>query len=106
MVSLQFIHHLLFLRTPSTLRANQKGYCRSGRCCCCCCGVDLLQGTPHRKRTVFVGAFAACQELVQLIPHARLVEITPKARDKAAYTSDFKAALAAFLKDVLDGKAR
>ena len=50
--------------------------------------------------------FAACQELVQLIPHARLVEITPKARDKAAYTSDFKAALAAFLKDVLDGKAR
>jgi len=50
--------------------------------------------------------FAACQELAQLIRHARLVEITPKARDKAAYVSDFKAALAAFLKDVLDGKAR
>ncbi len=49
---------------------------------------------------------AACQELAMLIPHARLVEITPKARDKAAYTSDFKAALAAFLKDDLHDKTR
>lgn len=49
---------------------------------------------------------AACQELAQLIPKAQLVEITPKARNKAVYTSDFKAALAAFLKDVLNDKTR
>ncbi len=49
---------------------------------------------------------AACQELATLIPRAKMVEITPKARDKAAYTSDFKAALAAFLKDILDDKTR
>jgi pimeloyl-ACP methyl ester carboxylesterase len=49
--------------------------------------------------------WVACQELAQLIPHARLVEITPKARDKAAYVADFKAALTAFLKDVLNGPA-
>ncbi len=49
--------------------------------------------------------WAACQELAHLIPQSRLVEITPKARDKAAYVSDFKAALAAFLKEVLNGTA-
>lgn len=48
---------------------------------------------------------AMCEELAALIPHARLVKITPKGRDKAAYVAQFKAALAAFLKDVLDAKA-
>lgn len=47
---------------------------------------------------------AACLELAALIPRARLIEITPKAEDKIRYVSDFKAALSAFLKDVIDGK--
>jgi pimeloyl-ACP methyl ester carboxylesterase len=46
---------------------------------------------------------AACEELAGLIPHARLVRITPKAIDREAYVSDFKSALATFLKDVVDG---
>ena len=50
--------------------------------------------------------FAACQELATLIPHPCLIKITPKARDKVAYVSDFKAALAAFLKDVLSGETQ
>ena len=55
----------------------------------------------HRRELAH--PFAACQELAALLPRARLVEITPKAADKAAYLSDFQAALAAFLKDILDG---
>ena len=49
--------------------------------------------------------FAMCEELAALIPQARLIRITPKGRDKAAYVSEFKAALAAFLKDVPDATA-
>ena len=35
-----------------------------------------------------------------LIPGARLVRLTPKGRDRAAHTAEFKAALAAFLKEL------
>jgi pimeloyl-ACP methyl ester carboxylesterase len=47
--------------------------------------------------------FAMCEELAALLPRARLVKITPKARDKATYRSDFQAALTAFFKDIQHG---
>ena len=40
------------------------------------------------------------QALAAMIPGARLVEITPKADDAGAYRADFRAALAAFLKEL------
>jgi len=40
------------------------------------------------------------QSLAAMIPGAQLVEITPKADDAAAYRADFRAALAAFLKEL------
>jgi pimeloyl-ACP methyl ester carboxylesterase len=43
---------------------------------------------------------AMARELAGLIPHARLVEITPKAESFERYRSDFEAALAAFLQEV------
>ncbi len=41
---------------------------------------------------------AMAQDLSRLIPHAQLVEITPKAVDKPRYVADFQSALLAFLK--------
>jgi pimeloyl-ACP methyl ester carboxylesterase len=40
---------------------------------------------------------ALAEALASMIPSARLVEIAPKATDKAAYLREFRAALAAFL---------
>ena len=45
-----------------------------------------------------VHPLALAEELAGLIPGARLVRITPKADDPSAYRTDFRAALAAFLK--------
>ena len=38
-------------------------------------------------------------KLAQLIPHAQLVQITPKATDKSRYVLEFQSALLTFLKD-------
>jgi len=46
---------------------------------------------------------ADAKRLASLISHARFVAITPKAVDKAAYVNDFKAALAAFIKEIRNG---
>jgi pimeloyl-ACP methyl ester carboxylesterase len=41
---------------------------------------------------------AHAQALAALVPHSQLIEITPKAVDKAKYVSDFQSALRNFLK--------
>jgi len=46
----------------------------------------------------FVHPLDHARRLARLIPNARLAEITPKAKDPAAYQRDFRAALATFLK--------
>lgn len=46
----------------------------------------------------FIHPFAHAERLARLIPNARLVEITPKGVSRPTYTSDFHAALRAFLK--------
>jgi pimeloyl-ACP methyl ester carboxylesterase len=48
-----------------------------------------------------VHPFAMAEEIAALIPKATLVQITPKARDPARYTSDFQSALHDFLKRFL-----
>ncbi|GGD98429.1 alpha/beta hydrolase [Aureimonas endophytica] len=48
-----------------------------------------------------VHPLAHAEALARLIPGARLVQITPKASDKAAYVSDFHQALGAFLEGFL-----
>ena len=47
----------------------------------------------------FVHQLAHARALQRLIASSKLVEITPKARDKNRYTLDFRAALGAFLKE-------
>jgi pimeloyl-ACP methyl ester carboxylesterase len=47
----------------------------------------------------FVHPLAHARALQRLIAASKLVEITPKARDKRRYTLDFRAALTAFLKE-------
>jgi pimeloyl-ACP methyl ester carboxylesterase len=49
-------------------------------------GHDLVHPLDYARR------------LATMIPHAHLAEITPKAIDKARYTAELRAALAAFLK--------
>lgn len=46
----------------------------------------------------YVHPLELARELTRLIPHAQLVEITPKANDPLRYRDDFRAALASFLK--------
>jgi pimeloyl-ACP methyl ester carboxylesterase len=46
----------------------------------------------------FIHPFANAERLARLIPNARLVEMTPKGVSKPGYISDFRSALAAFLK--------
>jgi pimeloyl-ACP methyl ester carboxylesterase len=46
----------------------------------------------------FVHPLDHARTLARLIPNARLVEITPKGADAAAYQADFRLALATFLK--------
>lgn len=46
----------------------------------------------------FVHPLDHARTLAQLIPNARLAEITPKGTDAAAYQADFRSALATFLK--------
>ncbi len=48
----------------------------------------------------FIHPMTSARELQQLIPSARLVQITPKAVDKQAYTNDLRTALLDFFKDV------
>jgi pimeloyl-ACP methyl ester carboxylesterase len=48
----------------------------------------------------FIHPLAMARELSGLIPLAAFVEITPKAENKELYCQDFKAALAAFLKEI------
>jgi pimeloyl-ACP methyl ester carboxylesterase len=48
----------------------------------------------------FIHPIASARELQQLIPSARLIQITPKAVDKKAYTSELRGALLDFFKDV------
>jgi pimeloyl-ACP methyl ester carboxylesterase len=43
--------------------------------------------------------FAHAEALASLIPHSRLVEITPKSKDRPQYVQDFRAALAGFLRE-------
>lgn len=50
--------------------------------------------------------FAACEELAALIPGARLVPIRSKVQSRQDYVADFKAALSAFLKDVIHDATR
>lgn len=50
---------------------------------------DDIHPIPHAER------------LARLIPGARLVTLTPKGRDKAAYLADFHSALTAFAKDIV-----
>jgi pimeloyl-ACP methyl ester carboxylesterase len=47
----------------------------------------------------FVHPFAMAQELADVIPRAKLVEITPKAVDKQRYINDFQFVTQDFLKD-------
>jgi pimeloyl-ACP methyl ester carboxylesterase len=47
----------------------------------------------------FVHPFAMAQELADVIPRAKLVEITPKAVDKQRYITDFQFVMQDFLKD-------
>lgn len=49
----------------------------------------------------FVHPLAHARSLAGLIPGAQLIEITPKARDRARYVSDFRDALSGFLGDFL-----
>lgn len=51
----------------------------------------------HRRD--FIHPFAHAEALVAAFPHARLVEITPKAVDRHAYVRDARAALSAFLRE-------
>jgi hypothetical protein len=44
---------------------------------------------------------AIAEEIARLIPHARLVEITPKAKDRDRYRTEFQSALDQFLKGFL-----
>ena len=46
-----------------------------------------------------VHPFAMAREIADLIPTARLVEVTPKATNKSAYVAEFQHALFNFLKD-------
>ncbi len=48
-----------------------------------------------------VHPFEMAEDIARLIPNAKLVEITPKARDRTRYVSDFQAALSDFLKGFL-----
>lgn len=47
-----------------------------------------------------VHPLADARTLADLIPNAKLVEITPKATDRDRYRAEFRAALAAFLQDL------
>ncbi len=70
-------------------------------------GVSEAQVRALRMPTLLIGhgrdavhPLAYARTLADWIPGARLVEITPKARDAAAYRDDFRAALAAFFKEI------
>ncbi|WP_296745758.1 alpha/beta fold hydrolase [Mesorhizobium sp.] len=67
-------------------------------------GVDRQQIATVRQPTLVIGndqdyvhPLAYARELAGLIPGARLVEITSKTVDRAAYVSEFRSALARFL---------
>jgi pimeloyl-ACP methyl ester carboxylesterase len=69
-------------------------------------GVSKEQLRALRIPTLIVGhgrdtihPFAHAERLSELIPHARLVRVTPKTDDRDRYVADIRAALAAFLKD-------
>jgi hypothetical protein len=46
-----------------------------------------------------VHPFVHAETLASLIPGSRLVEITPKSKDRAQYVRDHRAALAGFLEE-------
>ena len=54
----------------------------------------LVIGNRHRPRP---SAATCAQTLADAIPNARLVEITPKATDKARHVAEFRAAIVRFL---------
>jgi pimeloyl-ACP methyl ester carboxylesterase len=56
---------------------------------------SLIIGTKQDVIHPFVHA----ETLASLIPHSRLIEITPKSKDRPQYVQDFRAALADFLRD-------